>query len=392
MAVVPAAFPFIDVRIDTSGLTPVAQRSPGVIAIVGKTADGANGGAVAANTPEVVSTLDDAATFFANAVGGVVASTPLYQSFVTAMEQDPGPSKMYGVRVAGDDYASALASLEAVTDTTFVALANETSVGAATAGAAAATGLMALKEHVERMSSQGLKRIGVAMIDPTQAKTPTYVNDVAANEASLKSDSSRMVLIAARGTDGDAAVAAMAAIAGYSPEVSVVLKRISGITIPTGSRYSPSEIKGLSEASIIPIIHPSLIVGDSLHFGEGRTFTTDADLLYIDIVRVLDQIDFELKAGLIGAIGSARITKVGMTLVKLRVDGILQPLVADAVIADYSVDIPVLDILNRPESTWTPGDQTVVQTARANRAVDMFVSITYGPAVHHLHVTLAPKF
>jgi hypothetical protein len=33
-----------------------------------------------------------------------------------------------------------------------------------------------------------------------------------------------------------------------------------------------------------------------------------------------------------------------------------------------------------------------VADARANRTVDMFVSVTYGPAVHRLKVTLAPKF
>ena len=30
---VPIAFPFIEVNIDTSGLAPVAQRSPGVVAV-----------------------------------------------------------------------------------------------------------------------------------------------------------------------------------------------------------------------------------------------------------------------------------------------------------------------------------------------------------------------
>jgi hypothetical protein len=33
-----------------------------------------------------------------------------------------------------------------------------------------------------------------------------------------------------------------------------------------------------------------------------------------------------------------------------------------------------------------------VQTARANRIVELTVTVTYGPAVHRLKVTLAPKF
>jgi hypothetical protein len=162
--------------------------------------------------------------------------------------------------------------------------------------------------------------------------------------------------------------------------------------MPVEQQYSPSEIVGLSDENIIPIIDPALIVGESLHFAEGRCFTTDASLLYVDIVRVLDDIDFRLKAGLIGLVGDARITKFGMTRLANRAAGILGPLKRSAVIADFAVTIPVLDILNIPQSAWSPTDAAVVTTARENREVDMFVSITYGPAVHRLKVTLSPRF
>jgi len=393
MVTIPAAFPFIEVRIDTSGLTPVAQRSPGVIAVVGKTPAGANGGAAAPNIPFPINTVDDASSLFAKVnADKTVAETPLYTSLKLAMLQDPKPSKIYGVKVTGDNYAAALSSLEAADDVTFVCLANETSVGAIAGGGNPATGLAALKDHIETMSAQGQKRMGVAMVNPATPKSTTYVADITTASTLLQSDSSRMVLIAARGATTDVATAAMAAIAGYEPQISMVLKKIRGVSIPVESQYSPSEIIGLSEAGIIPIIHPSLLVGESLYFGEGRCFTTNADLPYIDIVRVLDDIDFRLKAGLIGAIGDARITKAGMTLLKVRVEGILAPLLTNAVIAGYSVDIPVLNVLALPESAWSAADRTLVTTARANRSVDMLVTITYGPAVHRLKVTLAPKF
>ncbi|BCB74863.1 hypothetical protein Pflav_012730 [Phytohabitans flavus] len=184
----------------------------------------------------------------------------------------------------------------------------------------------------------------------------------------------------------------MAAIAGYEPHVSMVLKRVRGVTMPVESQYSPSEIVGLSDENIVPVIDPALIVGEGLHFAEGRCFTTDASLLYIDIVRVLDDIEFRLKAGLIGLVGDARITRFGMTRLANRAAGILGPLKRTAVIADFAVTIPVLDILSIPESAWSPTDAAVVATARENREVDMFVSITYGPAVHRLKVTLSPRF
>jgi hypothetical protein len=389
MPTIQAAFPFIEVNIDTSALTPVAQRSPGVIAIVGKSA----AGSAAINKPFAIDTLDQAAVLFATKnADGTVTETPLYSSLKIALLQDPKPSKIYGVKVETDNYAAALASLEAADDVTFVSLANEVTVGAAAGGGAVATGLVALKEHVETMSAQGQKRIGVAMVDPVTVKSNTYVDDIKATSVSLKSSSSRMILIAARGATVDAATAAMSAIAGYNPQISMVLKKIRGFAMPVESQYSPSEIKGLSEEGIIPIIDPALIVGESLHFAEGRCFTTDASLLYIDIVRVLDDIDFRLKAGLIGAVGDARITKSGMTMLKTRVEGILGPLQRSGVIVDFNIDIPVLNILNLPESTWNATDRSIVTTARANRIVDLFISVTYGPAVHRLKVSLAPKF
>lgn len=430
---IPAAFPFIEVKIDTSALTPVAQRSPGVIAVVGKTP--ANPLVIKptipnslptdvrdsltrqleqltnplVNRPIRIETLEDIEQFTRRtitldqqALRISIEETPLSSSLKIAFLQNPRPSKIYGVRVDGNAYIEALSSLEAADDVTFVSLATETNVGAPASpgdpsatppvAASVATNLNALKDHVEIMSAQGQKRIGVAMIDPTTAKSGTYVDSISTAIESLKSGSSRMIMIAARGATGDAATAAMAAVAGFDPQVSMVLKKVRGFSMPVESQYSPSEIKGLSEAGIIPIIDPALVVGESLHFAEGRCFTTDASLLYIDIVRVLDDIDFRLKAGLIGAIGDARITKSGMTMLKTRVEGILGPLQRSGVIVNYNIDIPVLNILSLPESTWTVTDQAIVQTARANRIVDLFVTVTYGPAVHQLKVTLAPKF
>jgi hypothetical protein len=382
MAVVAAAYPFIEVKIDTSALQPVAQRAPGVIAIVGITPDGADGGSAALNKPFTVDTLTDAANLFAkHNADQTVAETPLYTSLKLAMLQDPKPSKMYGVRVK-DDYAAGLAALEPLDDVTFVSLANESDVNK----------LKELKAHAENVSAAGFKRIGVAMVNPATAKSNTFAADVANTMKDLKSDSSRMVVVAARGSNADGATAAMAAIAGYPPQVSTVLKRVRGITMPPESQFTPGEIKALSEAGIIPLISPSLIVGGGLYFAEGRTFTTDASLLYIDIVRTLDDIDFRLKAGLIGLIGDARITKPGLTLLKSQTEGILGPLQRAAVIDAFSIDIPALNILGVPEASWTATDRSIVVDARANRTVDMFVSVTYGPAVHRLKVTLAPKF
>jgi hypothetical protein len=387
------AFPFVEVQIDTSALAPVAQRAPGVIAIVGKTPAGPDGGTGAVNTPFVIDELDQAADLFANVnTDGTVAGTKLFESIRLAFLQDPRPSKIYGVRVQGDNYAAALSSLEAADDVTFVALAGETNVGTAATDTTPATNLLALKDHVEEMSAAGHKRLGVGMIDPAIPKSADYVNDVATAVQALKSDSSRMIVVAARGATGDAATAAMAAMAGFQPQVSMVLKRIRGVSIPVGNQYGPSEIRGLAEQNIDPIIDPDLIPGEGLHFAEGRCFTTDESLLFIDLVRVLDDIEFRLKAGLIGAVGDARITKFGMTNLKTRIEGILGPLQQAGVITDFSIEIPVLTILALPESARSATDTAILTTARSERTVDVVVTVTYGPSVHRLKLTLKPKF
>lgn len=383
------AYPFVDVRLDLTGIQPTAQRAPGVIAVVGV----ANTGEAPVNEPLTVGSLADAAAKFASVdADGVVTPTPLYRSLAIALAQDPRPTKVYGVKVAPDDYAAGLAALEAADDVRFVSLAEEVAVGAPRSDENPPTGLHALKAHCEAMSADGLKRIGVAMLDPDVAKSPTYVAEISEAVAGLKSTSSRMIMVAGRGVDGDAATAAMSAIAGHAPHISAVLKTVRGLSIPVAEQYAPTEIVGLSEENIIPIIDPALIVGESLHLAEGRCFTTLGDLLYVDLVRVLDDVEFRLKAGLIGLVGSARITLAGLTRVATRASGILGALQRSNVIADYAVDIPVLDVLRIPESSRTPTDDQIVTTARANREVDVFVSVTYGPAVHRLKVTLAPRF
>ena len=84
------AFPFIEVNIDTSGLAPVAERAPGVIAVVGESTVGSAGaGAVESidSAPEVNSKFG--------------TNTRLGQSLKLALVQDPRPSKVYGVKANG---------------------------------------------------------------------------------------------------------------------------------------------------------------------------------------------------------------------------------------------------------------------------------------------------
>lgn len=395
--VLTAAYPYVKVAIDTRALAPVARRAPGVVAVVGQ-AD--NAAAAPVNTPVAVTDHQSVLDNFA-AAG---AANPLTRSLDLVLLQDPRPEKVYGVRTnAGKAYAPALAGLEAADDVTMVALAEEYTIGDAAAGNTAATGLMALKAHVETMSAAGQNRLGVALIDPTIARTPTYAETVLAETAYLKlvSDVGRMVLIAARGatTDpdnpaaiADAASAALGVIGGLPPSASLVLKQVRGFSMPVGGQYTPAEITALATAGAIPLVDPALVPGTGIYFADGGTFTKDSARNYVDIVRVLDDIEFRLRAGLIGAIGDNRITASGLTSIRIRTEGILGPLLQAAVIDDYSVVLPLLAILLLPEDTRSAADAARVKDARDTRSVDLLVSVTYGPAVHRLNITLAPRF
>lgn len=384
------AYPFIKVDI-VPPPAPVVSRSPGVVAIVGKTPTGANGGTAPVNAPREVSSPAEAVDLFAKrSAGGAAVDTTLSTSIALAFQQDPRPTKIYGVRVDGNNYANALTSLEAVDDVTFVALASEFDIDAQ----------MALKAHVENVSAAGSKRIGVAMVDPTRARSQTWAADTVGSLTGagkvLRSDVSRMIVVAGRAASAalapDFAVAAMAAIAGQEPQISPVLKQVRGVPIPKELQFSPSEIKALSAEGIIPIIDPELIAGEGQYMAEGVLFTADATRPYVDIVRVLDDLEFRLRAGLIGTVGDARITRPGLTFVKTVAEGILGPLKRRAVIDDFTVTISMLERLALPESARTPADVNEITNARATRAVDMTVTVVYGPQVHQLGVKLRMVF
>lgn len=372
------AFPFVDVTIDTSGLLPVATRAPGVLAIVGAA------GAGTANEPVVIDDVAEAGTAFG-------AATDLGRALTIAFLQDPAPSKIYGVRLNGTDWTAALEAVEAADDVTFVALAGSpVRIGGA---AGANDPIVALKNHCENQSAAGNKRIGVAAVDPALARSATYAADVVAGATPLKSDSGRMVMVAARGaTSGEVAAAAASAIAGQAPATSMVLKKIRGFSIPLASQFAPGEIKELSEDGIIPIIDPALITGTSLHFAEGTTYSSDATLKYIDIVTLLDDVEFKLKASLIGMIGDARITRTGLAAVVRRADGVLDQVRGSGAIDAYTIIVPVYDALVKPEAARSAGEAALIVNTRAERLVDMTVIIVIGTAIHRLRVALQPRF
>ncbi|MFG3497643.1 hypothetical protein [Streptomyces sp. NPDC047928] len=394
-----AEFPFIKVRINTSGMRPQARRAVGDIAVVGSA--GAFGTATA-NVPLQIGSVSEAREQFAtqNDKGEFVGG-PLYHAVRTALLQDPAPSRVFAVKTADEPaaggapdsppvpgYAAALAVVAAL-PVQLVCLAGETDVGR----------LEELKKHVEEVSAAGGARMGVAMVDPAlvPASGKTFAQAADETYRPLKSDTSRMILVAARVAKqegkptADVAAAVTGAIAGHPPHSSVLMKPVNEVRIPLGSQFTGTEIHALTQKFIIPVIDPELIPGEGLYLGSGRCYTTRTERLYVDVVRVLDHIEFLLKAGLIGSIGETRIDRLGMQALRSRIDGILSPLVTSGVITAFTIDIPLLPILEAEEAARTPGQVTTLTTARTERTVEVLLSVTYAGAVHFLDVNLAFK-
>lgn len=393
-----SAYPYVKVAIDTRGLMPTAARAVGNLGLVGR-----NGGlgTATANVPVTITSEMDARKAFAttNATGAVTASSPIYEACKAALAQDPGPSRIYAVAIDGADssadYASGLAVLAAA-EVQIVALAGETAIGAAGNPPKA---LRALADHVETVSSAGKRRIGVAHIDPDLAvpASKTYAEVAESTYAPLKSPSSRMVLVAGRvptASDGsrfDLAAATAGAIAGLRPHFSTLLKQVRGVTIPIERQFSPAEIAELSERRIESVIDPELLPGEGFYLASGLLYTSDATKSHVDTIRVIDDLEFRLKAGLIGEIGHTRIDRFGVQQIVSRIEGILGPQRRARVIDDFSVYVPLLATLEKEEAARTSEETTTLSGARDDRRVEVLVSVTYGPAVHVLDLQVTFK-
>lgn len=379
------AYPFVEVQLDDKGLMPVATRAPGVVAIVGAS----NGGAVAANVPTPVDDIP--------AVTEAFGAGPLARSLGVALKQQPSPSKVYGLRIADDTragWSAAFDVLSGVADVTIVAAAERPIRDFA--GNALNIPAM-VRAHCDENSAGGQPRIGVAAIDPALPRE-NYAAAVTGLLDPYKHDFGRMVVVAARGAryaeggDADVAAACAAAIGARAPETSMVLKSVAGFRIAPDLKFSPGEIKALAGAEVIPIIDPMLIPGESLHFAEGTTLGSKAAFKYIDIVRLLDDVDFALKANLVGMVGDARITRAGLNAVRRTLEGVLDGYVIRQAITSYRILIDILPILDKPEAGWTAAEQKLVRDARAERVVNATVIIVIGPAIHRIVINLQPTF
>ncbi|SDD71789.1 hypothetical protein [Rhodococcus tukisamuensis] len=307
----------------------------------------------------------------------------LSTAIALAFAQSPGPTLVYGVRVASPT-PEVGAALDAVAklDVQLVVLANTE----LTATTTVANGPLAkLVDHVTSVSNtgrDGQERMGVAMLP----KGSTSVTSVLASE--------RMVYIA-HNSDQDAAVAVAGTIAGYEPHISMLLKPVN-ITSPNFSATDITALNGVETFDSGPagkgvnwLTNPSLIPGTGVYLGEGYTAGLGpGQKRYIDIVRTVDDVSFRLKAQLIKTIGNLRVSRSGLRALIAQMEAILDPLVKAEVLEDYELVVPLLAMLDKDPATLTPSEVTQINNAQAQRVVEVMVAVDYAGAIHRLAITL----
>lgn len=310
----------------------------------------------------------------------------LGNSIELCFQQTPGPSLIYGVRTGnGPDWTGALQTISAL-NVQIVVLANLPLDGTSGASGGAITLLANHVTTVSNTGADGQERIGVAML----AKGSTDTTVVAGTLAS-----ERMVYIAHK-SDADAAAAVAGTIASYDPPTSLLLKPVN---ISTGL-FTPTDIQTINGAvetdtsgptgqGVNWLTSPNLIPGGGVYMGEGYTGNPGGGKKYIDIVRVIDDLSFKLKAQLIKTIGTLRINRADLRTLVTQIEVVLIPEVDSGVLDSFQVHVPLLTILDKPDSARTPEENAALTAAHANRLVQVAIAVSYAAAIHRITINLS---
>ncbi|MEV0449286.1 hypothetical protein [Streptomyces sp. NPDC050600] len=364
------------VRVKTEGVPfAPAVRAFGNVGIIGVATPPANPPAdfLPPNVPHLFTDVNEARRIATGALGEAVA---------TALVQEPGPSEVWGVRLAqANAYDDALTKMGTVNVQLVLFAGTALTLTTPTGGQPTPTpAIVKLAEHVTAPVADGMERIGVAMLAKGAADPAVVVGSLVTE---------RMVYVAHK-SDEDVAAAVAGTIAGHEPHVSLLLKKVK-VRSEAFSAQDLIKLNG-SEAANGPagqgvnwLVDPPLIPGAGVYLGEGYTGDPRGKK-YIDIVRTVDDITFRLKARLIGTIGNLRISRSGLRGLVAEMETVLEPLRRAEVIEAYEIVVPILALLDKPQRT--PTEDQLVQAAQTERAAEAMVRVDYAGAIHRINITL----
>jgi hypothetical protein len=260
-----------------------------------------------------------------------------------------------------------------------------------------------LREHVEAVSPNDAggggtrPRIGVAML-PREGWTTTGPNPQPSQRLSdfgIDWTSSRMVLVAHKSRD-DVAAAVAGRIVRYDPWISLTMKEVTGIAQTEGFTDSElavwldPEAQGIPQPRVSPIIDPEFLPGAGLVMGESYTADGTGQRLYVDVVNTIDHLSGLLKANLTNpnVIGTMRVNRPGLTGLRTLISALLDGRVTAGEIDGYTVDIPLLAILQKDPAQRTAEETQQINDVQNSRRLEFSVSVDYSGSIHYLIVTL----
>jgi len=288
----------------------------------------ASGDAIQFTNPFNGQPVDDIG-WFKGAVGNSVK---------TAFAQTPGPTTVWAIATDPTDGPNTLANglAEAAKIAVQIVVLANTPLVSAVQGQAEIGALATHCNTVSNTGADGLARIGVAMLGSGVTDTTLITGTIAQD---------RMTMIAHHST-ADAAAAVAGVIAGYQPQISLLLKPIS---IDMDKVFSDSEIDAFNNARINWVTRTPLIPGAGFYM---------------------------------------RVTRAGLRALVAGMTAILQPLQDEGVIDSYLVFFPLLVLLDKDPSALTDVELQEIHNAQATRTVDSIVTIEYAGAIHRLNITL----
>ena len=229
-------------------------------------------------------------------------------------------------------------------------------------------------------------RIGVAMLAPSDAGADpeTIANNLTTH---------RMILVAHKDTgSNDVASAVAGKISEVKPWHSLCGKTITGLNITND--FTDTEIDDFFDGQtdshpLINIITVPQYRTDWV-ITDGWTLDTAFTRHFIDIVRTIDDVIFELKSGLSGpdVIGEIPIDRAGMRVLGNKMIGILHPLQRRKEIESYLIKILVGEIFEKSEADLTVGEIAYRAATRASRNVEVEIEIRVKGTVHRIGLTV----
>jgi hypothetical protein len=243
-----------------------------------------------------------------------------------------------------------------------------------------------IKDHVNAASADGFERIGVAMLP--NGNSDGTVNSIAVvGVGGSITNEERMACFGSTSVD-DIAAACAGMIAKFEPWISIILKPLSGVVQLT--KFTTTELTDLKALQVNAVIDVDIIVGSGLYTVEGFNLAADASRLYIDIIRVIDDISFRLKSGLTNpnTIGTLKINAEGLRTLRSQVRAIMANRERAGEIDSFDVAVPLLAIAAIPTAERTDEQQAELNNAKSTRQVDVDVGIVYSGAMHAITVNL----